>query len=590
MQDVERKFATGVQLLQSGQPKKALPVFKAILKAFPRHPDTLFYTAVAQLQLGKPKQALQNIQQARKADPDNGHIANVLGLCLNALGQPDQAITAFEQAVSKAPDILEPHYNLGITLQAVGRHADATRALEAGLRLAPRNRDVRVRLAGLYSQAGLFDSAAEVVRPVFADNPDDVRAFEELTRALLSKNALEELSAVCEAQLSEGRTAAWAHHRLMQVYLRQGDSTQALQHGAKAVALQPRSAHIRHGFAWALDVVGDHDTATQEFDAVLELQPDHKQALMREASRQFLEEDRWNGALWAVRMDGEAGISPVKAPDWDGSDLGDGSLIVLGEQGVGDQILFAGQLKHAVGAAASVTVECEERLIPLFSRSFQGLDFVPRTRPPSRAVSDAPFARKIAMADLIGLSRPTPQAAYLAADRSQTKRLSARYGRATGRFLVGVSWQSANKENGPFRTVPLALWQPILQTPECVFVNLQYGDQETALRTAEKATGVRILDDPEVDSLKDLDSFAGQVAAMDAVVTADNTTVHMAGALGVATLLMLPVDPDWRWQRSGKDTLWYQSVTLIRQESFGNWDDVVARAAAQLAEWSRQTA
>ena len=96
MQDVEQRFASGVRLLQSGQAGKALPVFKAILKAFPNHPDTLYYTALAELDVGKPKQALQHAKQAQSAEPHNGHISNLRGLCLNALGREIEALGFLE--------------------------------------------------------------------------------------------------------------------------------------------------------------------------------------------------------------------------------------------------------------------------------------------------------------------------------------------------------------------------------------------------------------------------------------------------------------------------------------------------------------
>ena len=77
--------------------------------------------------------------------------------------------------------------------------------------------------------------------------------------------------------------------------------------------------------------------------------------------------------------------------------------------------------------------------------------------------------------------------------------------------------------------------------------------------------------------MADLDAFAAQVAALDAVVTISNTTAHMAGGLGVATLLMLDTSPIWYWRTEGEDSPWYPLVKLFRQRQAGDWGEVVGR-------------
>ena len=79
--------------------------------------------------------------------------------------------------------------------------------------------------------------------------------------------------------------------------------------------------------------------------------------------------------------------------------------------------------------------------------------------------------------------------------------------------------------------------------------------------------------------MADLDAFAAQVAAVDMVVTISNTTAHMAGGLGMETLLMLDTTPIWYWQLDRSESLWYASLKLYRQIQPGDWADVIARVA-----------
>ena len=123
----------------------------------------------------------------------------------------------------------------------------------------------------------------------------------------------------------------------------------------------------------------------------------------------------------------------------------------------------------------------------------------------------------------------------------------------------------------------------MLTQPGVRLVSLQYGDCAAELAAIREGLGVDVQLDDDVDPLRDMDAFAAQVAAMDLVVSVDNTTVHTAGALGVPVWTLLSDNPDWRWQRERRDTPWYPSMTLFRPSRPGGWAAVLADAAAALA-------
>ena len=103
------------------------------------------------------------------------------------------------------------------------------------------------------------------------------------------------------------------------------------------------------------------------------------------------------------------------------------------------------------------------------------------------------------------------------------------------------------------------------------------------IAVAGRAFGVTIHHDPTINQFADLDAFAAQTAALDMVITTSNTTAHMAGALGVPTLLLLASVPDWRWQSTGEAALWYPDMKLFRQRERGDWSAPIDAAAAELA-------
>ncbi|MBI3710900.1 MAG: hypothetical protein HY246_24910, partial [Proteobacteria bacterium] len=278
-----------------------------------------------------------------------------------------------------------------------------------------------------------------------------------------------------------------------------------------------------------------------------------------------------------------------RQPPWDGRPLSQTKLLLWGEQGVGDEIIYAGLVGEAGERAGACMLECEPRLVPLFARSFRQIEVVARSDPahPSTVASD--IGAQLALGSLPGLLRPSfdsfrPHRGYLAADPARAAALRARY-RALGPGpVVGVGWRSSRRDLTRWKSSDLSDWGPILTLPGVVFVNLQYGDCRAELQQVQETIGVTIHDDREIDSLKDLDAFAAQVAATDLTVSISNTAVHFAGALNVPVWTLLPTGLGLLhyWFLEREDSPWYPSMRLFRQRKLGDWGDVIARVAAEL--------
>lgn len=155
-------------------------------------------------------------------------------------------------------------------------------------------------------------------------------------------------------------------------------------------------------------------------------------------------------------------------------------------------------------------------------------------------------------------------------------------------LAIGLSWRSTNAAFGAHKSLPLTAWAPILRQPGLVFVSVQYGDTAAERAACETETGIPVWQDPAVDPLTDMDGAAAQMAGLDLVITVSNTAVHLAGALGVPTWLLLPAPGHgllWYWQLGRDDTIYYPSVTCFRQPAPGNWAGVIGQVAEQLHDF-----
>ena len=274
----------------------------------------------------------------------------------------------------------------------------------------------------------------------------------------------------------------------------------------------------------------------------------------------LLGEGRWERAWeeheWGLKPGGlRENRSVLDVPMWDGTP---GKTVhVYGEQGLGDEIMFASMLPDLL-KTNPVVLECHSRLETLFRKSFPDIP-VYGTRE-SQEVDwphQHPFEYRMAIGSLGKFYRRSradfPGTPYLKADPLPKGE----------KFRVGVSWMGGGKKLGRVqkRSVPLSWWKSILNVPNVEFVSLQYTDSNEDLDLMD-ALGYDIKR-PEEAKAKDYHETARLVASCDLVITVCTSVFHLAGALGVPVWCLCPKNPAWRYQNSG-GCPWYRSSRLYR--------------------------
>lgn len=290
----------------------------------------------------------------------------------------------------------------------------------------------------------------------------------------------------------------------------------------------------------------------------------------------------FSARLLAAAGRAESG-SPL--PEWDGSRDDDRTLLVVQRmRDVGAPIRVARLIPLAAKRVKQCIVLAEPRLVPLFRRSMPGVDV---------RVSGEEDAAALAAADMIASYetltwRLAPDAkaivdgfSPLRPDRESVEALRARYRRrADGMPLIGISWYSLARR----KEVPqLEDWAAFLNAVPAMFVSVQYGRIRSDLRDLRAMTGSKILWDKSIDAFNDLDGLAAQLASLDAIVSISNTTVHLAGALGVPTIVIIDDRFRLMWPPMHDASPWYPATTLIRRRNRA-WADVMADAAAVVAD------
>lgn len=262
-------------------------------------------------------------------------------------------------------------------------------------------------------------------------------------------------------------------------------------------------------------------------------------------------------------------------------------VFLIDEQGIGDQLALLPIIDRApLPPEAKVTFVGEARMKPLVERCSLNVDFAETTEVDKMNVAPEEM---IFVGDLVRYLSVEALAehslgGYLRADVERVEAIRARYREmAQGGPVVGIAWHSNDPITGAHRS--LALETLLTAQPDgALVVNLQYGDREAELAQAARTRpDLTLFNDPEIDQLADLDGFAAQIMALDRVVSIDNTTAHVCGALGHPdSHVLIPKGAAcmWYWGRHGSPDRWYGNLRLHRQTQLGDWSGPLSEIAA----------
>ncbi len=470
-----------------------------------------------------------------------------------AADEHEDALDCFELALAHAPDCVAARVGLARMLREAGETAAALEHIRHAVRIAPHDAAIHFESALAHSRGG--------------DTPGAIAAY---------RRALE---------LKPDWAAACANLGLM--YLSQrGDPRCAQRYFERAVALDPSSVAAQANLGHALNEQGRTDEALAHYEKLIAGHPAEAEyrwnrGLVRLGSGDYAR--GWEDYEMRNARAGGAAPRVFPFPAWQGGELSrGGALLIYGEQGLGDEIMFASCVPDLLARGIDCVIECRLQLAPLIARSFPNALVHGAARDGDRGwLARYPrIEAQIAIGSLPRLLRRKsadfpPHTGYLRADPRRAADWHARLARDHAVCAVGIAWRGGTiKTHRDLRSIALSELAPLFQAPRVAFVSLQR-DAAAELREVTAACGANVLEFPE--ALNDMDETAALVQALDGVITVDNTVAHLAGAVGRRTWVMLPQLADWRWLRAPAESLWYPSVMLCRQTATGDWASVIKR-------------
>jgi Flp pilus assembly protein TadD len=441
------------------------------------------------------------------------------------------------------------------------------------------NHSEALRLSAVISaQEGRKDLALEMIeKAILADKRNGI-AYSNRGNIQFSLGMLSEAVSSYGVAIKLTPSYAEAYSNLGNAYQELGESTKAIDSYKKAISIDQNNPEFFCNLGnalWRLDKLHE---AKNNYETALSLSSGHANSQLNLAHLNLLDlnfRDGWR--LYEARWQspGDDRPSPLKTSKlfWDGKPK-DGGLLIWGEQGIGDQILYASMLTNFEEYPQTKIISVDKKLIPIFQRSFPNFNVIDKSLPISEDTYDewlpmgslGKFFRN-EMTDFRNMKFP-----YLRINKpSQDSHNEIR--KYKNSIICGISWRGNHSKFNSRKSVALHALIPILTLKNVDFISLQNGDISEEAALVEQKCGTAIKEINGIDIFDDIDALSTIIELCDLVVTTSNSVAHLAGALGKETLLLLSCGNSrfWYWQDVAGCSLWYPSVKVFKQSSPGDW-------------------
>lgn len=572
-----------------GQMAEALRAYEKVLAAAPHHAHALHRIALAHFRAGEQAVARDYLERATNVAPERAELWEHRGLLAALAGEPLAAEAFYHRAIALAGGSATLHRNLGDVLKLAGRRNEACAHYEKALGYDPTLHHAVRCLAMLRLEDGRYEDAVNELRRAWAlgasrlaDGVDLIKALSHLGRA-----------AEADAQIAQMRAAFAADpHALDELAFHLNELhryDEAYEVATQGLAVDTARAGLHHNAAYASNMLGEHARMRQHSVEAARLNPDdaHLQfnvavSLLRDG--EF--EEGWRRYHWHERLPQNSTLVQPGFPEWSGESVAGRRFLLVGEQGLGDQIQSLRYADWLQRQGATVDVWVGEALGDVAACAL-GVHRVWTTLPPGPydfwcRMFRFPDHMKLT-ASMLPLAMPYLSAPPEAIDRWRERVVGSDSGGVSlRRRRVGLVWAgNPDYEFDRYRSITLRALHPVLERQDLAWFALQKG---AAQRDAEALLpGIEIASlGPEIGSFTDTLAI---VQSLDFVITVDTSVAHLAGAAGVPVWILLPTCTDWRWMTGRSDTPWYPSARLFRQRVLGRWDDVVDEVGEALDAW-----
>ncbi|WP_235278751.1 tetratricopeptide repeat protein [Synechococcus sp. Nb3U1] len=561
-------LALARQYQESGQLGAALRLCQQVIRAHPDRFEAQALLGSLYLEIGDPRQALTHLQLALHGCGDWIPAWRELGKIWMMLGNLEEAVRAYEQGLAVAPQDGELLSGLGSGLLAQGNLPQAIAVLERAVETQPPPVYALASLGNALLLNGQLPQAETYFRQALALKPAEGRILVNLSHCLHLQDRLEEAADYLKQAIPLLPGDPQPHNNLGTVLQEQNQLQAAIECYRHSLRLAPNLAETHWNLGTALLTLGHYAEGWQEYE-------------------------------WRLRQRG-ANYPTFAQPLWRGSPLGQRTLLIHAEQGLGDTIQFVRYLPLLAQAhpEAQIRLRCQKSLVELLKSHFQSrhLQVFSEQDPLPPFDCHVPL---LSLPQRLGTTLETipnriPYLFNLSPGISPVTSWMEEWIEGLPEPSqqifpkVGLVWASGRRADPELNRIQRLKSCPVeqmlsqLQLPGIRWVSLQVGEDLGKIGSLLEQH--RVL---EVGSrFRSFVDTAAAVAQLDLVISVDTAVAHLAGAMGKPVWVLLPFAADWRWLLERPDSPWYPNVMrLFRQAAPGDWTGVLEQVRVSLRSW-----
>lgn len=500
--------------LERQLPKESLQLLEQALALKPDYIDAMVNLANTYLQLANPLKALEWAQRALQLVPGLATALRASGLSLKELERPREALACFDEVLGQLPNDVDALINRGNTRMALGLFQESLDDFITARRVSPASAPIWVDCANAYEELGDLESALNCLNEAIRLSPT-----------------------FAEAYSNRGHI----HHEKL-------DMPRAIADFNQALLLNPNLGDAH----WNLGLARLHTGELREGFLGYEWRWKTERGAGRRFKREF------------------------KQPLWLGdADLSGRAILVYAEQGLGDSIQFARYLPLLNGLGATVIVEVQRALVPLFREHLLGGPYTVIAKGDALPEFDYQIAMlSLPLAFKTDLNSVPAQLPYFTVDGVRQARWRSVLGESG--FKIAIAWKGNTRGLIDKRSFGLQHFAALASLPTVRLISLQKNAGSEELTSLARQFNVEHLNEPfDAPGEAFLDSSAVMSLA-DLIITSDTSLTHLAGALNRPCFLPLRYASEWRWLTTGSQSPWYPRHRLFRQPAVGDWDSVFA--------------
>jgi Flp pilus assembly protein TadD len=510
----------------------------------------------------------------------------------------EKAVGLYDGLIKKYPKNTDLLSQAALSYSQFGDQNTAFNIMISLYELKPKDPDVLSNFAVICSKLTLIDHAEQLLKSALEIVPTNIDYILNLSLILNLKNDHLEAIELIKKAIKLDPKYPKSYVLLGTTFSKLGNNKAAMESYLTALTFEPNNLEARFNIATLHSLEENTEFAISEFETILKVsEKNHLNSLPVQSvkyllSFEYMKSQKFQEACnyyeygfdKNIQSSGRFPRRHFSKPLWNG-DLTPGiRILIWGEQGVGDQIMFMSCMKGIVQSNLKFIVECEPRLISIFSRAFPDFKIRPALVNDDILLSSVSedYDYHLPMGTLMKHTISKIEdfynlGPYLKADSTLAIEFENRLSKISNKKRVGISWKSGNlNAERNIHYTNLIDWKVIFETPECEFINLQYGDCEAEIIEVENFFNLKIVRFEDLDLKNDFESTLALISRLDLVITVGTAVSQQAAAIGSPVVLMMQRD----WSNFGTDYYpFYENVVTLFPPNGGTVAECLGDAA-----------